>query len=87
MKGAPDELDPHPNPSHPPAHFCSNCRPVDVNETFPDLPKNIQIHECSSEDPQLTPRILELLDAGLPVVLRSNTGWEHIILPGQHDPS
>ncbi len=49
--------------------------------------QDIQIHECSSEDPQLTPRILELLDAGFPVVLRSNTGWEHIILPGQHDPS
>ena len=47
--------------------------------------QDIQIHECSSEDPQLTPRILELLDAGFPVVLRSNNGWEHIILPGQHD--
>ena len=45
----------------------------------------IQIHEFSSEDPQITPRILELLDAGFPVVLRSNTGWEHIILPRQHD--
>lgn len=49
--------------------------------------QDIQIHECSSEDPQLTPRILELLDAGFPVVLRSNTGWEQIILPGQHDQS
>ena len=47
--------------------------------------QDIQIHECSSEDPQLTPRILELLDAGFPVVLRSNTGWEHIILPCQYD--
>ena len=33
--------------------------------------QDIQIHECSSEDPQLTPRILELLDAGFPVVLRA----------------
>lgn len=47
--------------------------------------QDIQIHECSSEDPQLTPRILELLDAGFSVVLRSNTGWEHIILPRQYD--
>ena len=47
--------------------------------------QDIQIHECSAEDPQLTTRILELLDAGFSVVLRTNTGWEHIILPRQND--
>ena len=47
--------------------------------------QDIQIHECSSADPQLTPRSWELLDAGFPVVLRTNNGWEHVILPDQHD--
>ncbi len=53
----------------------------------PRFSREIQIHECAAEDPALTSRILELLDAGFAVVLRTNTGWEHIILPRQHDHS
>ena len=53
--------------------------------THSRFPRDIQIHECSPEDPELTPRIMELLDAGFPVVLRTNSGWEHIILPRQYD--
>ena len=41
----------------------------------------IQIHHIAADDPNLAPRVLELLDAGFAVVLRTNTGWEQVILP------
>ena len=68
-----------------PQHTSVQIAVKSISVSNPRFPQEIQIHECAVEDPSLTSRILELLDAGFAGELRTNTGWEHILLPRQND--